>query len=85
MFFRPFYYIDYALAQVCAFGFLKAMTEDYEKAWRNYIELCKLGGTQGFVSLLRTVGIDSPFEEGAVKSAVEYAERYLDGFDDMSL
>ncbi len=85
VFFRPFYYIDYALAQVCAFGFLKAMTEDYEKAWRNYIELCKLGGTQGFVSLLRTVGIDSPFEEGVVKSAVEYAERYLDGFDDMSL
>lgn len=84
-FFRPFYYIDYGLAQTCALAFLVKMGKDYESAWKDYIELCKLGGTRSFQNLLKVAGIASPFEKGMVKSVAEYVEKYLDEIDDMSM
>lgn len=84
-FFRPFYYIDYVLAQVCAFEFMEKMDEDYQSAWDSYVELCRQGGSKSFVELLKMTGLDSPFEDGAVQSIAEYAERYLNRFDDMSM
>lgn len=84
-FFRPFYYIDYGLAQTCALEFLMRMEEDYEAAWHDYVELCKLGGTRSFLSLLKVAGIASPFEKGTVKAVAEYVEKYLDGIDDAAI
>src|SRR5699024_8209457 len=37
----PFYYIDYAIAQICAFKFLKRSREDRENAWDDYLKICK--------------------------------------------
>ena len=56
IFSSPFYYIDYTLAQVCAFQFFNMMNEDKEKAWSTYVDLCKLGGTKSFLNLLKAVG-----------------------------
>ncbi|MEX2104656.1 MAG: M3 family oligoendopeptidase, partial [Bacilli bacterium] len=48
----PFYYIDYTLAQICAFQFWKKANEDRESAWSDYLELCKQGGSKSFVELV---------------------------------
>ena len=39
----PFYYIDYTLAQMCAFQFWMLAKEDRKAAFDRYIRLCKAG------------------------------------------
>tara|TARA_B100000902_G_C27315311_1_gene920957 strand:- start:112 stop:1794 length:1683 start_codon:yes stop_codon:yes gene_type:complete len=58
----PFYYIDYTLAQVCAFQFWIRMQEDKESAWADYLELCKAGGSMSFLNLVKLAKIKSPFD-----------------------
>ena len=62
IFLYPFYYIDYALAQICTFFFYAEMKKDRESAWARYLKLCKAGGTLGYFDLLHYVGIPVPFE-----------------------
>ena len=57
----PFYYIDYTLAQVCAFQFWIRMQEDKASAWIDYLELCKAGGSMSFLDLVKLANIKSPF------------------------
>lgn len=85
IFFRPFYYIDYSLAQTCAFQFLMRMEQDYPNAWNRYLQLCRLGGSRSFVDSLKSVGLRSPFEEGVVEEIAAYTEQYLDRFDDSKM
>jgi len=81
----PFYYIDYALAQICAFQFWKKMREDREAAWGDYLRLCRLGGSLSFTELVREAGLVSPFEDGCVTSVVGGIEAWLNGVDDKAL
>lgn len=82
IFSAPFYYIDYTLAQICAFQFWKMDKEDHEHAWQKYVELCQLGGSKSFLGLLEVTGLRSPFEEGCVESVVGMIKAYLDSVDD---
>jgi oligoendopeptidase F len=50
----PFYYIDYCLAQICAFQFWKKSNENREEALEDYLRLCKAGGSQSFLGLVNT-------------------------------
>lgn len=70
IFLYPFYYIDYALAQICTFSLYDEMKRDREGAWARYLKLCKAGGTMGYFDLLHHAGIPVPFEDGAVEKAV---------------
>ena len=70
IFLYPFYYIDYALAQIWTFGLYDEMKHDRESAWARYLKLCRAGGTMGYFDLLHSVGIPVPFEDGAVEKAV---------------
>lgn len=81
----PFYYIDYTLAQVCAFQFWKRAQEDRESAWRDYVALCRLGGSRPFTELVKSANLKSPFADGAVASVVGHIERWLDSVDDKAL
>lgn len=81
----PFYYIDYTLAQVCAFQYWVKDRLDHEKAWKSYYHLSTLGGTQGFVGLLKEAGLDSPFEPGTIKKVLKPLLEYLDTIDDLNL
>lgn len=85
IFSSPFYYIDYTLAQVCAFQFFNMMNEDKEKAWSTYVDLCKLGGTKSFLNLLKAVGLQNPFKNGTIKKVVKPLNEYLDKFDDLNM
>lgn len=78
----PFYYIDYVLAQICAFQFWKRSLEDKEAAWRDYITLCKAGGSKSFLQLVELAGLRSPFDEGTVEWAIEPIKAYFDSVDD---
>jgi len=81
----PFYYIDYTLAQICAFQFWKRSREDREAAWKDYAHLCSLGGSQSFTGLVKEAGLISPFEDGCVESVVGVIEDYLNSIDDKKL
>ncbi|WP_066289756.1 M3 family oligoendopeptidase [Bacillus sp. FJAT-29937] len=81
----PFYYIDYTLAQICAFQFWKRSRENHEGAWKDYLHLCSLGGSQAFTSLVSEANLTSPFEDGCVESVVGEIESWLNSIDDKSL
>ena len=74
---NPFYYIDYTLAEICAFQFWKKYRENPKKTWENYFKLCKAGGSKSFVELVKLANLKSPFEEGCVKSVISEIENYL--------
>ena len=61
IFSSPFYYIDYALAQICALEFYLNDLDSHQDAWQKYLQLCSLGGTDSFLNLIKKVGIASPF------------------------
>jgi M3 family oligoendopeptidase len=81
----PFYYIDYTLAQICAFQFWKRSRENREEAWQDYVNICKLGGSLPFTELVKKANLISPFEDGCVQSVVGEIENWLNSVDDKSL
>lgn len=81
----PFYYIDYTLAQVCAFQYWVMAQSDHDKAFASYLALCKLGGSKSFVELLESAKLQNPFKSGTVKKIIEPIKAYLDGIDDTKL
>ncbi|MEO2077311.1 MAG: M3 family oligoendopeptidase [Bacillus sp. (in: firmicutes)] len=81
----PFYYIDYTLAQICAFQFWKRSRENQEEAWSDYVKLCKLGGSLSFTKLVEEANLISPFENGCVESVVGEIENWLNSVDDKKL
>ncbi|GIO96142.1 oligoendopeptidase F [Paenibacillus lautus] len=85
IFSSPFYYIDYTLAQICAFQFWKKMHEDQSAAWADYLNLCRQGGSKSFTELVKVAGLISPFEDGCVTSVIGSIEAWLDSVDDAAL
>jgi len=81
----PFYYIDYTLAQVCAFQYWVKSQEDHKKAFENYLALCKLGGSKSFVNLLESSKLENPFKDGTVAKIAKPIKAYLDSIDDSKL
>ena len=84
IFTTPFYYIDYTLAQICAFQFWKKDRQNHDSAWADYIRLCKAGGSKSFLELVSLANLKSPFEDGCVESIIEDIKTWLDSIDDSS-
>lgn len=83
---NPFYYIDYTLAQVCAFQYwVKFNSGDRKKAWNEYLHLCKAGGSKPFLELLKEGNLQSPFEDSTIEAVIEPIENWLDSVDDTKL
>jgi len=72
IFLYPFYYIEYALAQICAFQYYGRMKEDPKAAWEDYLRLCRAGGTKGYFELLETGSLLNPFKDGTVEKATTH-------------
>lgn len=70
IFLYPFYYIDYALAQICAFQLYGRMKNNKEQAWKDYYALCQAGGSKGYFKLLELANLLNPFKEGNVEASV---------------
>ncbi len=78
----PFYYIDYTLAQMCAFQFWSKDRENHDQAWAKYVELCKAGGSKSFLDLVKLAGLKSPFEPSSMQSIVKPIQTWLKSIDD---
>jgi M3 family oligoendopeptidase len=81
----PFYYIDYTLAQICALQFWIKDQKNHERAWRDYLKLCKAGGSKSFLELVKLAKLRSPFDDGCVKSVIGTIKKFLDSVDDKAL
>ncbi|NLN03218.1 MAG: M3 family oligoendopeptidase [Clostridiaceae bacterium] len=80
IFLAPFYYIDYALAQMNAMELFARYLEDREKAFSDYLALCKRGGSIGYFELLESANLSNSFEEGTVEKV---AKRIFDEIEEM--
>ena len=78
---RPFYYIDYCIAQTVALSFWAMIQEDQKAAWEKYMAYTALGGTMVFTDLLKEAGLDSPFEEKCLKTICDCAKQFLENYD----
>lgn len=75
----PFYYIDYTLAQVCAFQFWKRIHVDKdETAWNDYLAICKCGGTKSFTEIVKLANLKNPFKEGALEEVISAIDKYIE-------
>lgn len=74
----PFYYIDYTLALCCALQFWVASRQDYPDALARYVALSARGGTLAFGGLVRSAGLQSPFEKGVLARVADEAAAVLE-------
>ena len=79
IFLYPFYYINYTLTTMGAMEFKKKEREDHESAWKDYLNLCKCGGSMSYLETLCYAGVSNPFEEGSVEKAISVAKDELMG------
>ncbi len=78
IFLYPFYYVDYAMAQIGAFEFYTQMQADRAAAWDNYYKLCQAGGSMGYFKLLEYCNLHNVLHEGSVKEALKAVFEELD-------
>ncbi|GCD10278.1 M3 family oligoendopeptidase [Clostridium tagluense] len=77
IFWGPFYYIDYGLAQICAFNFWNKAREDRENAWEDYMKVCRVGGSKSFLEVVEIGGLKNPFVKGSVESIIKPMEKWI--------
>lgn len=73
----PFYYIDYALAQISALEYWTWSQENREEAWKSYLGLCEKGGSKSYLKLLETAELSNPFAAGTVEKISSALENYF--------
>lgn len=69
----PFYYIDYALAEIAAMQLALIDARDHDKAVETYMELCRIGGTKSVLDIIASAGLRSPFDPELMKDLMEHA------------
>jgi len=67
LYWGPFYYIDYGLAQVAAFNFWDKANGNREEAWKDYMNVCKAGGSKSFVEVVELGNLENPFKQGSIE------------------
>lgn len=73
----PFYYIEYAIAQLAAIAIYKNFKENPEKALANYMEALKLGYTKSIPEIYTTAGISFDFSSSYIHTLVEFMKTEL--------
>jgi M3 family oligoendopeptidase len=78
----PFYYIDYTLAQICAYQYWIKFNQDRNSAWKDYLKLCDAGGSKPFLELVKYGNLESPFKKETVENISTPIDDWLSGIDD---
>ncbi|MBP2025742.1 M3 family oligoendopeptidase [Peptoniphilus stercorisuis] len=81
VFSTPFYYIDYTLAQVCAFQYLLKSLENKEKALDEYITLCKAGGAESFFKLMDIGKLKNPMTTSVLEEIAPKLKEVVSGIE----
>lgn len=74
----PFYYIEYAMAQLGAIAIWKNYKENPEQGLKKYLEALKLGYTKTIPEIYQTAGIEFNFSADYVKTLVAFVKSELD-------
>lgn len=77
----PFYYIDYALAEVSALQFVSKIEANHTKALNDYLGICNVGGLYSFLELLQKANLKSPFEENTLQLLVNEIKEKLNALE----
>ncbi|MFQ6808109.1 MAG: M3 family oligoendopeptidase [Blautia sp.] len=67
----PLYYIDYVIAQLCAFEYKVWMDKDRKAAWESYLKLCTMSASKFHTELLEEAELETPFKDGVIGKIVE--------------
>ncbi|GAA0376016.1 M3 family oligoendopeptidase [Bacillus horti] len=74
----PFYYIEYAVAQLGALQLWKKYTEDPKGAIAGYKEALALGGSKSLPDVYATAGIKFDFSTDMIQEMMQFAKVQLD-------
>ena len=77
---RPFYYIDYCIAQTCAIQYRILMEADRGAAWKSYLELLKKAGTRKLTDIVAQAGLKSPFDIDCIDMIISGSKKILERF-----
>ncbi len=81
-FFRvPFYYLEYALAQLGAVQVWANTLQDQPRAVAQYRHALSLGGTVTLPDLFAAAGVRFAFDSNTLREAVHLIERTIDELD----
>lgn len=73
----PFYYIEYAIAQLGAIGMWMQFKNNQEQALQNYIYALSLGGTQTLPQLFNAAGLQFDFSGTHIKQLMDFVEKEM--------
>jgi len=73
----PFYYIEYAIAQLGALQIWLNAKKDFKKTMRQYKEALSLGGSQKLPELFEKAGIVFDFSERTIKPLATLLEKEI--------
>ena len=65
---RPFYYLQYDIAQISTYEFYLKMKNNHEQAWSDYMRLCSAGGSKSYLELLEIAHLSNPFAESTLEN-----------------
>ncbi|MBC7653367.1 MAG: M3 family oligoendopeptidase [Oligoflexus sp.] len=77
----PFYYIEYAIAQLGAIAVWKNYKENPKKGLANYMEALKLGYTKDMKTIYETAGIEFNFSADYIKELMIFVKSELEKLD----
>ncbi|WP_035287895.1 hypothetical protein [Clostridium sp. KNHs214] len=60
-----------------AFEFWSKARNDREKAWKDYVNLCKAGGAFTFNEVIKTGNMKNPFEIGSIEGIVKEIKEWI--------
>ncbi len=73
----PFYYIDYALAEICAMQIFERAARDRKATMEGYLAMCRVGGSVSFPEMLEIGGLESPFEPSCLRTVADHVRSVL--------
>ncbi|ROT47056.1 M3 family oligoendopeptidase [Candidatus Cardinium hertigii] len=71
----PFYYIEYAIAQLGAIGVWKNAQEKPKEALHNYFSALKLGNTASMRTIYQTAGVRFDFSRAHIRSLAQFVKK----------
>ena len=70
----PFYYIEYGIAQLGAFGMWRQFKANKQLALDNYCNALSLGGTKTLPQLFETAGLKFDFSSDTIKILMDFVK-----------
>lgn len=77
IYWMPFYYIDYAIAETGAMQLALLDAQDHDRAMDTYLKLCRIGGTMSVLDIFKAAGLRSPFDPEVMRDLMAHAAQQL--------